>query len=144
METCKLCKDNKLKTGAEHSTGICGECSKVIGAHPMPPPRRPAVGCARCGGRRFIRAIDRFRDPFQRGVVARAITYDLSVEVLRIGVMVNREPKLDLTAPRGLIARYVCAGCGFIEEHCEDPAAILIGPEHMTDVVDYGDDGPYR
>ena len=45
---------------------------------------------------------------------------------------------------RGLLENYICKGCGFIEWYCADPDKIPIGPEFMTDEIDYDQDAPYR
>jgi hypothetical protein len=75
-----------------------------------------------------------------------AATYEVSIVRHQVGVMIGAPEVrgLDLTRPRGLIARYICSGCGFVELFCENPESIPIGPEYMSDVVDYGSGKPYR
>jgi hypothetical protein len=50
----------------------------------------------------------------------------------------------NIASGRGLLEMYICHACGFVEWHCHDPNSIPIGPEYMTDIVDYGPDAPYR
>jgi hypothetical protein len=45
---------------------------------------------------------------------------------------------------RGWLEAYACLGCGFVEWYCLDPQSVPIGPEYMTDVVDYSTGEPYR
>ncbi|HEV7556835.1 MAG TPA: hypothetical protein VGO00_15320, partial [Kofleriaceae bacterium] len=73
-------------------------------------------------------------------------TYELTyVDTPAIGMEpAKHKPHVDLRKPRGLFARYICSGCGAVELVCEEPEAIPIGPEHMTDVVDVAAAGPYR
>ena len=67
-----------------------------------------------------------------------AVTYELARDPLNIGAAsLPANVRLDLTRPRGLMARYICRGCGLTETFCEDPESIPIGPEYMTDAVDY-------
>lgn len=152
METCKLCKHNELKEARERLMTICAQCATALGASPMPSPRRPPVPCARCGGRRFVRAIPRTTNirstAFTRAVsekpVTEAVTYTINTRGTQVGVAWIPDVRLDLAAPHGVIARYICTGCGFVEKYCDDPEQILIGPEHMTDIVEYDEGGPYR
>ncbi|HUJ63822.1 MAG TPA: hypothetical protein VLX92_35220 [Kofleriaceae bacterium] len=44
----------------------------------------------------------------------------------------------------GTVETYVCCGCGFIEWYCQDPAAMPIGDEYNTQLVDYSSPAPYR
>jgi hypothetical protein len=39
---------------------------------------------------------------------------------------------------------YICHGCGFVEWYCRDVAGIPIGPEHMSELIDYGPAPGYR
>ncbi len=77
-------------------------------------------------------------------VVPASVTHAIAASLSRVGLMFIPDVKVDHQQPRGILARYVCTACGFIDEHCEDPGAIPIGPEYMTDVVDFGADSPYR
>jgi hypothetical protein len=44
----------------------------------------------------------------------------------------------------GTLEAYVCVGCGYLEWYCQDPENIPIGPEYMTDAIDYASPTPYR
>lgn len=44
----------------------------------------------------------------------------------------------------GSLETYVCKGCGFVEWYCQDPESVPIGPEYMTELVDYDSGTPYR
>ena len=160
MATCKLCHAARLETEPELTQTICSPCATKLGTTTMPPPRRPDMPCQRCKGTRFIRVFPRERfvvDAASKWLGAdfgsigamyapMAATYDVSIVRQQVGVMIGAPEVrgLDLTRPRGLIARYICSGCGFVELFCEDPESIPIGPEYMSDIVDYGGNKPYR
>jgi hypothetical protein len=52
-------------------------------------------------------------------------------------------PGPDPAMSRGRLETYVCMTCGFVEWYCIEPHMIPIGPEYMSDVIDYTTD-PYR
>ncbi len=156
MATCKLC-ETPSESGGTLLQGICRECAGKIGLVAMPPSRRPPLPCPRCGGRRFVRSVP--REPIVSDATSLfwgadlgavrpshaplAVTYDFAVERLQVGAatLPPTVKGLDVSRPRGLLARYICWRCGFAELYCEDPASVPIGPEHMTDIVDYGGSG---
>ena len=160
MANCKLCHASRLETEPELVTSICKPCSTKLGTTPMPKPRRPAVPCPRCKCTRFVRVFPRERftvdasarlggaefGSFGAFYAPMAATYEVSIQRQQIGVMIGAPEVrgVDLTRPRGLIARYICSACGLVELYCEDPESIPIGPEYMSDIVDYGPDKPYR
>jgi DNA-directed RNA polymerase subunit RPC12/RpoP len=151
MANCKLCHARRLETEPELAQRLCAPCSTKLGTTPMPPPRRPDIPCPRCRGRRFIRVFPRDRFVVDAtsewtGSAPMAATYEVSIVRQQVGVMIGAPEirGLDLSRPRGLIARYICSTCGFVELYCEDPESIPIGSEYMSDVVDYGGDKPYR
>ena len=39
---------------------------------------------------------------------------------------------------------YTCVACGYVEWWCEEPSEIPIGPEYMSELVDYTPDAPFR
>lgn len=54
-----------------------------------------------------------------------------------------------MTAPTvvlgdSMLETYTCLRCGFVEWYVEDPTEIPIGPEYMSDIVDYSGDNPHR
>lgn len=160
MANCKLCHARRLETEPELAQRLCALCSTKLGTTPMPPPRRPDMPCPRCRGTRFIRVFPRERfvvdaasqwNGAQLGLLGAmnapmAATYEVSIVRQQVGVMIGAPEirGLDLSRPRGLIARYICSTCGFVELYCEDPESIPIGSEYMSDIVDYGSDKPYR
>jgi hypothetical protein len=143
---CRLCTIRPLKTEAELASQTCVECTRRMGLEAMPPPRRPPIACARCGGFRFIRAVERHvvaeavfgaaRDVNHSLAVAGA-TWELDRSGQLYGGAVIPDCKPAIREPRGRMSRYICAACGLTETYCDDPATIPIGPEYMTDVVDY-------
>jgi DNA-directed RNA polymerase subunit RPC12/RpoP len=137
-----------LVVGGDAIGDVCGACVRSVGAVMMPQPRRPPSPCARCGSRRFVRSIPVVPMLIGDGkivVAPRAVTYAISNRGQRVGLMMIDDYRLDPRQPLGIIARYVCVRCGAVEDYCEDPERIPIDAEHMTDVVDYGDDvAPYR
>jgi hypothetical protein len=156
MPTCRLCKTSK-KTDAMLFEGVCDVCRRAIGMTPMPPPRRPPAPCARCKeGTKFIRSIMRdmeiYRETSLLGgkpevlPVVEAATYELAITpATGFGASIHPDVRgLDRSKPRGTLARYICTRCGFADVYCDDLESIPIGPEYMTDVVDYGGDGPHR
>ncbi len=50
----------------------------------------------------------------------------------------------DLRFGAGMLETYTCVKCGYVEWYCHDPEKIPIGPEYMSDVVDYEAGAPYR
>jgi hypothetical protein len=45
---------------------------------------------------------------------------------------------------KGQLESYTCLACGYVEWWCPDPAEIPIGPEYMSELVDYTPGAPYR
>jgi hypothetical protein len=50
----------------------------------------------------------------------------------------------NIAAGRGLLEMDICSQCGAVEWYCHDPESIPIGPEYMSDIVDYSASEPYR
>jgi hypothetical protein len=98
---------------------------------------------------KFVRAIPREYtaygyDYVHTRVAPMALTAapDISKRMLLQG---NKVDAPDIMNQRyGQLETYVCVGCGFVEWYCQDPEHIPIGPEYMTDVVDYEANAPYR
>ena len=115
----------------------------------MPPPRRPARPCQRCNAQRFIRVIPREYtvmaglDPNTVDVAPMTLT-QAPVVTQRLVFRGNSVGVAKLTTGRGVLETYTCTKCGFVEWYCQDPTAIPIGPEYMSDVVDFETDTPYR
>jgi hypothetical protein len=148
MGNCKLCW-NELSDG-DGDDAICGRCKGTAGLVSLPPPRRPAAPCARCQGRRFVRVVPReytsTPGEYGRDVVA-PMTLTAEAEVSSRFIRSGNDVKPpNICRGKGVLETYVCAGCGFVEWYCQDPKSIPIGPEYMSDIVDYGaeSEGPYR
>ena len=154
MPPCRLCQGPLLATGREVED-ICVECVTALGLTKLPPPRRPALPCPRCGVCiKFVRVVPR-RDitldnaslwagtslsAVRLVFVPDAATYDLSVSSRpAIGAMPAGRAVYgpDLASPRGILSRYICTACGFVDQFCDEPDAIPIGPEYMTDLIVY-------
>lgn len=159
-DLCRICTTNKL-AATELSTQICSECRTNLGVVEMPPPRRPRLPCTRCQTTRFIRVL--LREHIVLDSVFSLIgTQSNAVRSTYVPMAATHEPRVvkrpplgmtpqgsitngpDLRQPRGLLARYICCGCGLVEVFCEDPESIPIGPEYMSDVVDFGPTSAYR
>jgi hypothetical protein len=148
MLHCRICDQELLDSSS--LPGVCAGCVTTLGLVPMPPPRRPARPCAKCNGRKFIRAIPREYAAEWHGsststvVAPMALTAHPSV-TKRLLFKGNTVAQPNL--PRhscGTLEAYVCVGCGFVEWYCQDPESIPIGPEYMTDAIDYDSPSPYR
>ena len=118
---------------APTTTGLCTSCRDELGLHhPSAPAQRPRTPCARCGGRRIIRA--RVRNVSQLGMRSASVTSD-----------VRAEGTVDLSRQRGLLEAYTCRSCGFTEWYALGPEDIPIGPAYGTELIDLDEDGgPYR
>ena len=143
--SCRICK-NELETWER--AGICGGCRDKLGIVDMPPARRPATPCTKCGGAKLVRVIPRDHTvtPGQVGE-PRAVPMLLTiVPVTDSGFFSSREHVVspDPSTWRGSLEVYVCRSCGFVEWYCSDPERIPIGPEYMTEEIDVGDTTPYR
>jgi hypothetical protein len=122
------------------ASGVCSLCRQKLGIVAMPPARRRPVPCTRCNGLRFIRAIPREHDNTPAPMV---LTHPVSTTRM----FVSQDLEAVVPSHRlglGLLETYVCAACGFVEWYCHDPSSLPIGPEYMTEIVDYTGEQPYR
>ena len=142
---CRLCRTLLLlpDQSARSVQDICNTCRDRLGLIPMPPPRRRAAPCKRCNGMKFVRVI-----PREFAEYGNSASYPGEVRPMTathvpqfVGRMVIA-PAPD--GGRGVLENYICMQCGFVEWYCGDPERIPIGPEFMTDIVDYDEGGPYR
>jgi hypothetical protein len=128
-DLCSLCLARKLETERDHFLEMCEQCSKDRGVVPLPRPRRPANPCRGCKGLSFVRAIPRESGGENRQAPM-TVTYAYGLATL-LGL--------------GTLEMYICKGCGLVDWYCLDPQHIPIGPQYMTEEVDYKSDvGPYR
>ncbi|HLL25853.1 MAG TPA: hypothetical protein VK427_27130 [Kofleriaceae bacterium] len=144
-ENCYVCGQPLLSAEDAQDIGMCSQCRRTLGIVPLPPPRRRPHPCARCNGMRFVRIVPR-EYALQPGIGVAlqpvAATREIRVKIHADG---HRElMAIEQARPLGVLETYICTGCGFVEWYCQDPAAIPIGPTHMSDIVDYGSDTPYR
>ncbi|MEO8701452.1 MAG: hypothetical protein ABI867_15505 [Kofleriaceae bacterium] len=143
MTECSVCNitmDNVEPATAE--TGICRECRDKLAVKPMGEARRPPVPCQRCNGLRFIRALPReFSGEWDRAMPM-TVTYPVVVTrgIFGGASVQGAEPRSGI----GRLELYICRGCGFVEWYCDQPADLPIGPQYMTQDIDYGATKPYR
>lgn len=143
MASCKVCDERKPEPN-----GICTKCMDLLGIIEMPPARRKAAPCVKCNGMKFVRAIPR----------EHTVVTDHELNTPEIAPMtLTQAPRRAATlfsglvpaAPSivrgdGLLETYTCLACGYVEWYVEDPTEIPIGPEYMTELVDYSGKAPYR
>jgi hypothetical protein len=147
--TCRVCsKDRELSR-----VGICRECHGELGIVLPAAPLRPPVPCARCRGTSFVRswalrevetrlgsalnepAVGTFFAP-----LSLALTPGTRSSVFGASAA-SSEDSLRL----GIIEAYACRQCGFTELYTHEAAAIPIGPEFGTELVDLPPpEGPFR
>ena len=149
MPPCRICDQELFDSSS--LPGVCTECTRTLGLVPIPPPRRPAQPCAKCNGMKFIRAIPREYSAHGSGDLTRSVIAPMALtarpRVTKRGLFFggNEASHPDLQRQScGTLEAYVCVGCGFLEWYCQDPESIPIGPEYMTDAVDYDSPTPYR
>jgi hypothetical protein len=136
---CRLC-NRTLKLPESVELGVCRSCRTRTGIAAMPPPRRKPRPCMRCNAMRFVRAI-----PREYSQVELTSRLDVGAIPMTITNYVRRgEIRRTLESGRGLLETYICTACGFVEWYCNDPEAIPIGAEYMTEIIDYAGDSPYR
>lgn len=144
MAMCKLCDRLEAETN-----GICTKCMDELGIIEMPPARRRSSPCLKCNGLKFIRVIPREHTIHATGdlnipeVAPMTLTQAPKIEHKLIGRGMNvRAPSVVLGD--GMLETYTCIACGYVEWWCENPTEISIGPEYMSELVDYSSDAPYR
>src|SRR5262245_45323369 len=145
---CRLCEDVPLVHEPDFggADGICTHCREALGLVAMPPPRRPPRPCMRCNGMIFVRVMPRAvvgqLGDGPRSALAQPMTATFTPAVRDRLFLAGRV--VVIGRGRGQLELYVCRGCGFAEWYCQDPESIPIGPEFLTDVVDYGSGSAYR
>jgi hypothetical protein len=140
---CRLCEKGAISPTMPPSFDLCATCAGKLGVMPLPPSRRPPVPCHRCNGMRFVRAIPRSKLAGDRDPVAPTPLTFVPVSFQLFGLTNYFDPSPQ--SSRGRLETYVCVGCGFVEWYCFEFESIPLGPEYMTEFVDYGSPGtPYR
>ena len=138
MATCTVCLGNPLATDGEQQMKLCIHCAAAYGVMPMRPARRPPRPCAHCSSMQFIRAIPR---ELTRSIAApMAATYQHEYQHEPIAGPLAVDPR----KPYGYLEMYICRKCGIVEWYCSDPERVPIGPQFMTEAIDYSGEGPYR
>jgi hypothetical protein len=146
MATCTVCLGNPLASDWEQQMKLCTRCADAYGVMPMRPARRPPRPCVQCNGMQFIRAIPRELTAAGRGsdvdrvASPMAVTYQHEYQTGPIAGPLG----IDARKTYGYLEMYICRKCGFVEWYCSDPEHIPIGPQFMTETIDYGGEGPYR
>lgn len=103
----------------------------------------------RCNGMRFVRAIPREYTAIHHGDVGWEVTAPMAITAAPkikpafFGGQKVQTPDI-LYQRHGTLETYICTGCGFVEWYCHGVDAIPIGPEYMTELVDYPASDPYR
>jgi hypothetical protein len=141
-DACRLCAMTFKGRIRSFDPEICKDCAETLKIKKLPPPRRPARPCERCNGLTFVRSLPReysgeYDNPYP---MTAAQSPTITNRFFGLGNSVNRaDPR-----GHGVLEIYTCVGCGFVEWYCQDPDQIPIGPEHLSDLVDYSPESPYR
>ena len=149
--TCRVCKNDRELS----RVGICKECHLELGIVLPAAPLRPEVPCARCRGTSFVRSWG-LREIEAQNRTAWASEYSavgvrfaaLSLAVVpgfRYASLGEVEASSEASFRLGIIEAYACRACGFTELYTHDAAAVAIGPEFGTELVELPPgEGPYR
>ena len=137
MATCTVCLGNPLASDGEQQMKLCHHCADAYGVMPMRPARRPPRPCGHCNSMQFIRAVPR---EVSRRASPMAVTYQHEYQTGPIAGPIT----IDTRKPYGYLEMYICRRCGLVEWYCSDPEHVPIGPQFMTEAVDYGSESPYR
>jgi hypothetical protein len=65
----------------------------------------------------------------------------LESRLLGRGLKVATRP---VTSGHGMLETYTCLRCGYVEWYCQQPLEIPIGPEYMSELIDYTPTAPHR
>lgn len=117
----------------------------------MPPLARRASPCLKCNGLAFVRVIPREytvqkgQDWNQPEAGPMTLTQDprISARILFSGNTVEA-PSVAEADGHGILEAFTCLACGFVEWWARSPQDIPIGPEYMSELVDYTASAPYR
>jgi DNA-directed RNA polymerase subunit RPC12/RpoP len=131
---CPVCETNTLWNDEAVALGACSECATQLDLVPLPPSRRPALPCARCGHARLVRAIPRAASHMFAAHSFETVPLWLAGKAIRP----------ESLSGRGMLEAFICCQCGFVEWYCNDPANLPIGPLYMTELIDTSTHPPYR
>jgi hypothetical protein len=135
-----------MRSDLERATQACHKCAGKIGLVPMPPSRRPAAPCARCGHRQFVRVIPREKSATGADRVddVSAPMYLTHAPTAHLQRQLQDAKPISTGTGIGMLEAYVCRRCGAVEWYCLDAERIPIHPHLMTQLIDYEGQGPYR
>lgn len=143
---CKLCNRNDPRPN-----GLCMSCMTQLGVIEMPPALRRASPCLKCNGLTFVRVIPReytvrrLQDWNDPEVAPMTLTQEPQIRerILFAGNEVQT-PRIAVDGNHGILEAYTCRTCGFVEWWVPNAKDIPIGPEYMSELVDYTSSAPYR
>jgi hypothetical protein len=144
MALCKLCD----RSNGE-ANGICIPCMDELGIVEMPLPRRRNAPCDKCGGLKFVRVIPREHTIKAGGdwntaeIAPMTLTQAPKVDAFRKGRGASVQSPTVVLGD-GMLETYTCLRCGYVEWYCERPSEIPIGPEYMSELIDYTLSAPHR
>jgi len=135
---CKLCNRNEPRPN-----GLCLECMTALGVIEMPPAARRASPCLKCNGLAFVRVVPReytvrkSMDWNAPEIAPMTLTQDPEVvERLLFAGNTVTGPRIENASGHGML--------GFVEWWVANAKQIPIGPEYMSELVDYTSSAPYR
>lgn len=141
-ERCSCC-DTELSEAISREVGVCDVCRTRLGIVPLGPSTRPPAPCMRCNGLVFVRAVPREHAGEVNTAAPMVVTHRVRMAASWRGDNYTKRVTHD-EAGVGRLEMYICRGCGFVEWYVDDPAALPIGAQYMTELVDHGSKGPYR
>jgi hypothetical protein len=125
---CALCRRRVVDRRDPEAHGFCRRCRDDYAAARFAPAQRPLAPCRRCQFPQLVRTRLRHIWGELRHLAPLAAAHPV------VDGRLHRAPDRD--APAGVFEAYICRACGFTDLYCTNPAAIPIGPEHGTELVD--------
>jgi hypothetical protein len=143
---CKLCEGALSSSEPdEAATQVCEVCRAHLGIVALPPSRRKAKPCAHCNGMKFVRVMPRELSAGYKGErEIGPMTASFTPQVGKMFLLGKYTDETKIKHGVGRLEMYICQGCGFVEWFCQAPESIPIGPEYMSEAIDYSSDAPYR
>jgi hypothetical protein len=131
---------------------ICPKCAQRTGLAAPAAIRRPAVPCARCGGRVLVharvreRTVETGRETTWATARPLAITFGRGTDTKMKGFLEfqkHASPAPDVEQPFGVLEAWVCRACGSVEWYAQSPEQIPIGPLYGTTLLEVTAEGRY-
>jgi predicted RNA-binding Zn-ribbon protein involved in translation (DUF1610 family) len=142
---CCLVCGLTLAPDTDASQQVCADCAAQLGIAALPPPHRPPHPCVRCDQRSFVRAIPRELSFKPDAPITEATHTPMCVTYEVQPPAALGRPVLSAHDARGVLEMYICRHCGFVEWYCLDVRKVPIGPQYMTEIVEYDrEERPYR